>query len=100
MKELLLNKKKQFAIYIIACFLPVVDSLIRMGLFGMMFEVLDKKDIILFRWIVILAIGASVLAGGLHIASRLMRIGFMRDILLEVRKRAFDKILSISYKDF
>lgn len=49
MKELLLNKKKQFAIYIIACFLPVVDSLIRMGLFGMMFEVLDKKDIILFK---------------------------------------------------
>ncbi len=49
MKELLLNKKKQFAIYILACFLPVIDSLIRMGLFGMMFEVLDKKDIILFK---------------------------------------------------
>lgn len=100
MKELLLNKKKQFAIYIIACFLPVVDSLIRMGLFSLMFEGLEKQDKIYFKWLVIIAIGASILTGILHIASRLMRIGFMRDILLEVRKRAFDKILSISYKDF
>lgn len=100
MKELLLNKKKQFAIYIIACFLPVVDSLIRMGLFSLMFEGLEKQDRIYFKWLVLIAIGASCLTGVLHIASRLMRIGFMRDILLEVRKRAFDKILSISYKDF
>ena len=100
MKELLLGKKKQFAIYIIACFLPVIDSLVRMGIFSLIFEGLNKKDMEYFKLIVVLAIGATILSGVLHVASRLMRIGFMRDVLLEVRKRAFDKILSISYKDF
>lgn len=100
MKELLLNKKKQFMIYVIACFLPVIDSLIRMGIFSLLFEGINNGDRAYFKVVVVLAIGGAILAGILHIASRLMRIGFMRDVLLEVRKRAFDKILSISYKDF
>lgn len=100
MKELLLDKKKQFAIYVIACFLPAVDSLIRMGIFSLIFEGLNKKDMEYFKCIAGFSIGAAALSGVLHVASRLMRIGFMRDVLLGVRKRAFDKILSISYKDF
>ncbi|MEG1296492.1 MAG: ABC transporter ATP-binding protein [Niameybacter sp.] len=100
MKELLMKRKEQFAIYILACFLPVVDSMIRMGLFSLMFGGIEKRDREYFKILIIIAILAAILTGGLHIASRLMRIGFMKNILLEVRKQAFNKIIHISYKDF
>lgn len=100
MKDLLMKRKGQFIIYIIACFMPVIDSLIRMGLFSMIFGVIEKRDIEYFKILVILSIFAALLTGGFHIASRLMRIGFMKNILLDVRKQAFDKIIHISYKDF
>nr|WP_307992690.1 ABC transporter ATP-binding protein [uncultured Niameybacter sp.] len=100
MKELLMKKKGQFAIYVLACFLPVIDSLIRMGLFSMMFGGVEKKDMRYFKVLVVLSILAAIVAGGLHIISRLMRIGFMKNILLEIRQQAFNKIINISYKDF
>lgn len=95
-----MKKKGQFAIYVLACFLPVIDSLIRMGLFSMMFGGVEKKDMRYFKVLVVLSILAAIVAGGLHIISRLMRIGFMKNILLEIRQQAFNKIINISYKDF
>lgn len=95
-----MKKKGQFAIYVLACFLPVIDSLIRMGLFSMMFGGIEKKDMRYFKVLVVLSIVAAIIAGGLHIISRLMRIGFMKNILLEIRQQAFNKIINISYKDF
>lgn len=95
-----MKRKGQFAIYVVACFLPVIDSLIRMGLFAMMFGGVEKKDMRYFTVLVMLSVLAAIIAGVLHIVSRLMRIGFMKNILLEIRQQAFNKIINISYKDF
>jgi ABC-type multidrug transport system fused ATPase/permease subunit len=48
-------------------------------------------------WIAILAGVYNVVN---FIISRMLRIGFMRDIILEVRKQAFDKIMRMSFKQF
>ena len=95
-----MKRKRQFAIYVVACFLPVIDSLIRMGIFSMLFGGVEKKDMRYFKVLVVLSILAAILAGVFHVVSRLMRIGFMKNILLEIRQQAFDKIIHISYKDF
>lgn len=70
------------------------------GIFVMIFVCMEKKDMMYFKLTILLCVGSVVLSAGFHILSRLMRIGFMRDILLDIRRQAFDKILGISYKEF
>ncbi|MGL4799810.1 MAG: ABC transporter transmembrane domain-containing protein, partial [Cellulosilyticaceae bacterium] len=100
MKALLMSRKASFMRYLIACFFPVIDTLAMQVIFAMVFICMEKKDMMYFRLTIALCVGCILLGAGLHIASRLMRIGFMRDILLDIRKQAFDKILNISYKEF
>ncbi|MGL4363361.1 MAG: ABC transporter ATP-binding protein [Cellulosilyticaceae bacterium] len=100
MRELLMNRKASFMMYIIACFLPVITELSMKGVFAMVFVCMEKQDIQYFKFTAVLAVGAVLLALILYITSRMMRIGFMRDILLDIRKKAFQKILKLQYKDF
>ncbi len=53
-----------------------------------------------FTKVLLLALGASIISSMVYILSRFLRISYMRDTLLDVRIKAFDKILKLSYKDF
>lgn len=100
MKELLMKRKKKFTMYVIASFLPVIDRLMQTAIFALIFAAIEKQDMSYFFKIIMLS-GVAVLMGAvLHIISRLMRIGFMRDVLLDIRKEAFEKVINISYKNF
>lgn len=100
MKELLWDRKGRFLIYILASFIPVVVDMSIQVLFTMVFVSMEKQDMRYFQLTAVLGIGIIIASALLHIVSRLMRIGFMRDVLLDIRNKAFDKILAISYKDF
>lgn len=100
MKELLLEKKKSFIQYVFACFFFVVSDVLQAFVFAMIFQTIENGTLEYFRWTVWACIGYVVLSGALFLTSRMLRIAFMRDVLLSVRIRAFDKILHMSYKTF
>lgn len=100
MKELLLKRKFRFILYIIACFIPVIDhTLINYGM-SLVIGSIQVGTMDYFIKVCLFSLGVIVLGSILHIVSRFMRISFMRDTLLDVRLSAFDKILKLSYKSF
>ncbi|NLX61912.1 MAG: ABC transporter ATP-binding protein [Tissierellia bacterium] len=100
MKELLLKRKGRFILYLIACFLPIVTSLLINISIASVLGSIERGDINHFIKVMIMAIFFAVIGVLLFVLSRFMRISFMRDILLDVRIKAFDKILNYSYKEF
>ncbi len=100
MKELLLKRKRAFTLYVLACFLPVVNQL--MGNFGFAYliGVIEKASMTAFYGAVAIIVGIVVVSSLLQLTSRFMRIRFMRDTLLDIRMQAFDKLLNDSYAHF
>ncbi|MSU00966.1 ABC transporter ATP-binding protein [Tissierella pigra] len=100
MKELLMKRKSRFMMYILACFIPVLDSTLVNLVMSMIIgsiQVGTKENFIKVLW---LSLGVIILGAILYIISRFMRISYMRDTLLDVRLLAFHKILNSSYKEF
>lgn len=100
MKELLMSRKKQFIIYIIACFFPVISQLVTNYAISSLIGTATEGNLEMFwqrLWIIFAILVAMAV---LFISSRLMRIGFIRDVILDVRNLAFDKIQSLSFEGF
>lgn len=100
MKELLLKRKTAFSIYVFACFFPVITDLLGNWSFALLVGSIEKKSMSYFIQVSWLCVGICILGVGLFILSRFMRIGFMRDTILDVRVNAFNRILKLSYDDF
>lgn len=100
MKELLMKRKNAFILYVLACFLPVVNQL--MGNFGFAYLLgtIEKASMDAFYIAIAVTMGIVVLSGLFQLISRFMRIRFMRDTLLDIRIKAFEKILNYSYAHF
>lgn len=100
MKELLLKRKSRFILYVIACFLPVIDTFLRNFSIALLVGSVEKGDINYFIKVMIISIAFVIIGTLLYIVSRFLRISYMRDTILDVRMNAFDKILKRSYKSF
>ncbi|PAT01125.1 hypothetical protein CI105_08320 [Candidatus Izimaplasma bacterium ZiA1] len=100
MKELLLEKKGKFILYIIACFIPVLTDLLQIGVLALVFEAVGNQSMDELKFAGFAALGATILGAVLFISSRLMRISYMRDVVLTLRIKAFDKIVNMGYKQF
>ena len=100
MKELLLKRKGRFILYLLACFIPVIDHILINFAASLLIGSIEKRSIEYFRNAVMLTLAMIALGSIMFIVSRFMRISFMRDTLLDVRIKAFDKILKSSYKNF
>ena len=100
MKELLFKRKNRFVLYVIACFLPVIGSLLQNLSFALMIGSIEVGKTDYFIKVFSIAIIFSIVEAILFIISRFMRIGYMRDTILDVRLKAFDKILKHSYENF
>ncbi len=100
MKELLTKRRGRFILYIIACFIPVLTNLLANGVIAMLIGSIEVGEMSYFIRVSLLALGVSIFGTIMYMVSRFMRIGFMRDTLLDVRILAFDKILKSSYKNF
>lgn len=100
MKQLLFKRKAKFIIYFIACFFPMITDLLRFGVVALIFDAIEKKDLAYFRNIIWITIEFIIYSFISYVASRLMRISYMRDTILDVRISAFDKIINMSNKSF
>ena len=100
MKELLLKRKSKFILYVIACFLPVVDTLLQNVSFALLLGSVEVGRTDYFFKVFLLAMLFAATGVLLFIISRFMRISFMRDTILDVRINAFEKILKHSYENF
>ena len=100
MKKMLLEHKRKFVLYLLACTFPVVRNLAQIAIVSLIFEIIEKKSMSFFYFVLIIAIVYFIFDGVIFVLSRLLRISYMRDILLSLRIKAFDKIIQMSYKQF
>ncbi|MDD5293364.1 MAG: ABC transporter ATP-binding protein [Candidatus Izemoplasmatales bacterium] len=100
MLDLLLKKRKSFIQYLVACCFFVILDVIQAFVIAMIFQAVEVGTIPYFNQTVLISVLYMLVSSGLFILSRLLRIAFMRDVLHEVRVRAFEKILSMSQREF
>lgn len=100
MKQFLLKRKFQFILYFIACFFPVVSQLLQVWVTSLFFEAIERKEEAFAITVILISIGYLVVYFILYVASRLMRISYMRNVMLDLRILAFSKIINTSYKKF
>ncbi|WP_455718106.1 ABC transporter ATP-binding protein [Anaerosporobacter sp.] len=100
MKELLWNKRGKFIQYLFASFMFIVDRYVQIVIFSVILGAIEQGADADMNRIIGIAIFAGLYSSISFIISRMLRIGFMRNIILEVRKQAFDKIMRMSFKQF
>lgn len=100
MKSLLLKNRKRFIYYILGAILAsttsVLGSLALTEGFGMI-DASSQKEMII-KAIKVLLFGFSPIL--IQMISRYMRIGFMRDVLIDVRALTYKKIMNIPIEEF
>lgn len=100
MKELLLKRKGKFIQYLAASFMFNIDRYVQMGIFALIMWAVERGKDANYTVVVIVTILASVYSAVSFVISRMLRIGYMRDTILDVRKLAFDKIMRMSFKQY
>lgn len=100
MKALLLRRKWAFMVYILASCLFIVSDLLYMSLSSMIFDALEKGSLTLFINRIVLGILILGTMSALYFTSRFLRIGYMRNVLLDIRMEAFKTILKMSPRQF
>lgn len=100
MKELLLKRRLKFIQYLIATFMFILDHFAQMGLFALIFGAIEKGDLVYYRKVAIITIAFIIYSPLNFLVSRLLRIRYMRDTILDVRKLAFDKIINMPFKQY
>lgn len=100
MTALLLEDKKGFIRYLIGCFILLSEFLLTNYAIAKIAGVVqtgDLSDLIKYG---IFGFLAFIYAGVVFIFSRLLRIGYMRDTTLRIRRRAFENIMTKTTRSF
>lgn len=100
MTELLLEDKKGFIRYLIGCFILLSEFLLTNYAIAKIAGVVQTgnlSDLIKYG---IFGFLAFIYAGVVFIFSRLLRIGYMRDTTLRIRRRAFENIMTKTTRSF
>lgn len=100
MKALLLKRKWAFMVYILASCLFIISDLLYMSLSSMIFDALEKGSLTLFINRIVLGILILGTMSALYFTSRFLRIGYMRNVVLDIRMEAFKTILKMSPRQF
>ncbi len=99
-KELLLKRGNKFIQYLFATFMFIVEHFARMGVFGLILGALEKKDLGYYKFVVAVTILFILYSPLNFLISRMLRIRYMRDTILDVRRQAFDKIMNMTFKQY
>lgn len=78
----------------------ILDHFAQMGLFALIFGAIEKGDLVYYRKVAIITIAFIIYSPLNFLVSRLLRIRYMRDTILDVRKLAFDKIINMPFKQY
>jgi ATP-binding cassette subfamily B protein len=98
--QLLKQNRKQFIFYMIGAFLTTLSGLFSTLALSNAFGIIEEATWIGIRtrilWVMFFAFTPIVT----QMISRFLRIGFMRDILIQVRTLAYQKIMSHTYESY
>ena len=99
-KDLFLKNRKQFFKYVIGAFLTILNSLAFTFALSMAFSIIEAEgfNTVLTRLLLMILFAFSPIF--LQMFSRFLRIGFMRDVLIQVRCLAYEKIMNRSIEDY
>lgn len=100
MKELLLKRKGKFIQYLIATFMFIIDHFAQMAMFALILGAIEKQDIKYYKTVIVITIIFIIYTPLNFVISRMLRIRYMRDTILDVRKMAFDKIINMPFKQY
>ncbi len=99
-RDLLMLRPLRFIVYIIACFFPIITQVLTAYALSSVLGLLQNSAADDWRQAIIWAVSFALGAPLLQVLSRFMRIGYMRDTLLDLRKLTFHNILTLPYQDF
>lgn len=100
MKELLLKRKASFIRYLIATGMFVIEHFLQMGLVALVLAAIENGSREYYRLVIVSVIAYIIYTPVNFIISRMMRISYMRDTILDVRKMAFNKIINMPFKQY
>lgn len=98
LKQLLLTRKKGLILYIIGSLMHIVNNLAINVIFALLLGLI--QDMSRFKIVLTITLGMSLVSAFIQITSRFLRISYMRDILMDIRKLAFNKIMNKSFQQF
>lgn len=100
MLKILLRDKKAFAQYVFASTLFVTEMILFNYIISLISGVAQTKNLKQLWLYFGLAVLILAYSAGIFLVSRFLRLKFMRNTILFIREKAFDVILSKSYKSF
>lgn len=98
--QLLQKNKKHFMFYMIGALLTTVSGIFSTLALSNAFGIIEESEAERIQMRIILVIVFAFTPILTQIISRFLRIGFMRDILIQVRTLAYKKIMNNSYEQF
>ncbi len=98
--QLLQKNKKHFMYYMIGALLTTVSGIFSTLALSNAFGIIEENEAERIQMRIILVVVFAFTPILTQIISRFLRIGFMRDILVQVRTLAYKKIMNNSYEQF
>src|SRR5690554_3532492 len=100
LKALLLKNKKSASLYVLGALITAGNNLIfTLGL-SYAFNIFRVESVNQALQVGLISVGIMMIPTILQVGSRFLRIGFMTDILKEVRLMAYDKIMGMDSESF
>lgn len=94
LKKLLFENKKKAVLYALGILLSSTTNIIFTFAMSNAFSVLEADNSEQIFHVFLISAFLMILPAFVHLASRMMRIGFMSDVLRKVRKLAYEKIMN------
>ncbi len=100
MKALFTQNKKQFILYIIGVLIIAPSDIMITFALANAFNLLEANSGAEIIKIALLSVALGYIPIALQVMSRFLRIGFMRDVLVQVRMLSYKKLLSKNISEF
>src|SRR5690554_6569275 len=98
--QLLQKNKKQFIYYMIGALLTTISGIFSTLALSNAFGIIEESEPERIQFRILLVVVFAFTPIFTQILSRFLRIGFMRDILIQVRTLAYKKIMNNTYESF
>lgn len=100
LKKLLFKRKSELLLFCLGSITPIVSSLIINYIISICVKLVQKVTLERITFISMLMIIASVSWAFFYIISRILRVDYIRNTMINIRELAFEKIFSMSYTEF
>ncbi|NLA78495.1 MAG: ABC transporter ATP-binding protein [Erysipelothrix sp.] len=100
LKQLLVENKNKFILYVIGALLTITGSIFATLALSNAFGIIEEHDPEQIRYRIIVTLVFALAPILIQVISRFLRIGFMKDVLIQVRTLAYQKVMTNSIESF